>query len=69
MYTQMSPADMSVHPAKVIWPIAFLLNSKHLFIWHLCWLSAGQPGVSAHEAYLKYNIQFYNDEHTLLVLK
>ena len=54
-------------PQKVVGPAAFFLNSKHLFVQHLCWPLAGQPGVSAHEVHLKYNIQIYNDEHILLV--
>ena len=40
----MSLIDIVGHHAKVIWPTTFFLNSKHLFIWLLCWLSAGQLG-------------------------
>ena len=31
----MSLANMSTAPQKVVQPIAFFLNSKHLFVWHL----------------------------------
>ena len=44
----MSPSNIVSHPAEVIWLTAFFLNSKPLFIQHLCWPLAGQPGVSAH---------------------
>ena len=57
---------------KVVWPITFFLNSKHLFVWHLCQLSASQPhGMSAHGVdwniliITKCNIHFYNNEHNI----
>ena len=31
-------------PAKVIWVTAFFLKKKVIFVWLLCWPSAGQPG-------------------------
>ena len=36
--------DIVSCPAKVIWLTAFFLNSKHLFVWLLCWPSASQLG-------------------------
>ena len=43
----MSLYDIVSHPAKVVQPTAFFLNSKHLFVQLLCWPSAGQPGVDS----------------------
>ena len=40
----MSPTNIVSHPAKVMQPTTFFLNSKHLFVWLFCWLSAGQLG-------------------------
>ena len=37
----MSPTDIVSHPAKVVQPTTFFLNSKHLLIWLLCWPLAG----------------------------
>ena len=37
-------ADIVGLPAKVIWPTAFLLKKKAIFVWLLCQPSAGQPG-------------------------
>ena len=31
-------------PAKVIWPTAFFLKKKVIFVQVLCWPPAGQPG-------------------------
>ena len=39
-----SLTDIVSCPAKVIWLTTFFLNSKHLFIWLLCWPSASQLG-------------------------
>ena len=36
----LSPTNIVGCPTKVIWLTAFFLNSKHLFIWLLCWLLA-----------------------------
>ena len=38
------PADIVSLPAKVIWLTAFFLKKKMIFIWLLCWPSAGQLG-------------------------
>ena len=38
------PADFVGLPAKVIWPTAFFLKKKAIFVWLLCWPLAGQPG-------------------------
>ena len=35
------PADIVGHPTKVVWPTAFFLEKKLIFIWLLCWPSAG----------------------------
>ena len=35
------PADIDGPPAKVIWPTAFFLKKKMIFIWLLCWPLAG----------------------------
>ena len=44
----MSPANMSAALQKLYgWQHSFL-NSKCLFVQHLCWPLASQPGVSAH---------------------
>ena len=32
----LSPTDIVSHPAKVVWPTAFFLNFKHLFVRLLC---------------------------------
>ena len=36
----MSLTDIVGCPTKVIWPTTFFFNSKHLFVWLLCWPSA-----------------------------
>ena len=38
------PTDIVGCPTKVVWLTAFFLNSKPLFIPHLCWPLASQPG-------------------------
>ena len=38
------PANIVGHPTKVIWPTAFFLKKKMIFIWLLCWPSASQLG-------------------------
>ena len=38
------PANIVSPPAKVVWPTAFFLKKKTIFIQLLCWLSAGQLG-------------------------
>ena len=38
------PADYVSLPAKVVWPTAFFLKKKAIFIWLLCWPPAGQHG-------------------------
>ena len=40
----MSPTNIVGHPTKVVQPTTFFLNSKHLFVWLLCWPLAGQLG-------------------------
>ena len=30
------PADIVGHPAKIVWPTAFFLKKKTIFIWLLC---------------------------------
>ena len=35
-------ANIVSSPAKVVWPTAFFLKKKTIFIWLFCWLSAGQ---------------------------
>ena len=39
-----SLANFVGHPAKVIWPTTFFFKKKVIFVWLLCWPSAGQPG-------------------------
>ena len=36
------PADMVSLPAKVVWPTAFFLKKKMIFVWLLCWPLVGQ---------------------------
>ena len=38
------PADVVSLPAKVIWPTAFFLKKKMIFVWLLCQPLASQPG-------------------------
>ena len=38
------PANIVGLPTKVVWPTAFFLNKKMIFVWLLCWPSAGQLG-------------------------
>ena len=40
----MFPTDIVSHPAKVVWPTTFLVNSECLFVWLLCWPLASQLG-------------------------
>ena len=40
-----SPADTVGLPTKVVWPIAFFLNSELIFVRLLCWPSASQHHV------------------------
>ena len=35
------PADIVSLPAKVVWPTVFFLKKKMIFVWLLCWPSAG----------------------------
>ena len=37
-------ADFVGLPAKVVWPTAFFLKKKVIFVWLLCWPLASQPG-------------------------
>ena len=37
-------ADIVDPPAKVIWPTAFFLKKKMIFVWLLCLLLAGRLG-------------------------
>ena len=39
-----SPADFVSLPAKVVWPTAFFLKKKLIFVQLSCWPLAGQPG-------------------------
>ena len=34
-------ANFASLPAKVIWPTAFFLKKKAIFVWLLCWPLAG----------------------------
>ena len=36
----MFPIDIVSHPTKVVWPTAFFLEKKAIFVWLLCWLLA-----------------------------
>ena len=38
------PADYVSLAAKVVWPTAFFLKKKAIFVWLLCWLPSGQLG-------------------------
>ena len=38
------PADFVSLPAKVVWPTTFFSKKKMIFVWLLCWPSAGRPG-------------------------
>ena len=38
------PADIVGCPTKVIWPTALFSKKKMIFVWLLCWPSAGQLG-------------------------
>ena len=38
------PANIVGQPAKVVWPTAFFLEKKLIFIQLLCWPLAGQLG-------------------------
>ena len=39
-------------PAKVVWPTAFFLKKKVIFVWLLCWPFSWPTWESAHELYL-----------------
>ena len=38
------PANFASLPAKVVWPIAFFLKKKLIFVQLLCWPLASWPG-------------------------
>ena len=50
------PADTVSLPTKVIWPTAFFLKKKVIFVWLLCWLPASQHGSQLMKCVLNHYI-------------